>query len=250
MPDPNFRQQLADALADFARAPLAEASATLFGRLGYGSKRRLQFPSLTELLAQFDTSGSVAEKLPKTGSKSPVTVVQLTSEEIAANSGGQLASLAGSGADLRQIESYLFLTIALPESDYTRTQLADYARAINSLFPQPVLVLFQHGGTISLAITYRRTNKRDASRDVIARKVTLIRDIACAQPHSGHLAILEDFSLPALCRARQRDIRSFADLDDAWRESLSTQLLNREFYREIANWYFWAREHAIFPKDA
>ncbi len=250
MPDPNFRQQLADALSDFARAPLAEASTTFFGKLGYGSKRRLQFPSLTGLLAQFDTSGSVAEKLPKTGSKSPVTVVQLTSEEIAANSGGQLASLAGSGADLRQIESYLFLTIALPESDYTRTQLADYARAINSLFPQPVLVLFQHGGTISLAITYRRTNKRDASRDVIARKVTLIRDIACAQPHSGHLAILEDFSLPALSRARQRDIRSFADLDDAWRESLSTQLLNREFYREIANWYFWAREHAIFPKDA
>jgi hypothetical protein len=45
-----------------------------------------------------------------------------------------------------------------------------------------------------------------------------------------------------LSKARQRDIRNFADLDDAWRESLSSQLLNRQFYDEIANWYFWARD--------
>ncbi len=45
-----------------------------------------------------------------------------------------------------------------------------------------------------------------------------------------------------MSRARPRDIRNFADLDDAWRESLSTQLLNRQFYDEVANWYFWARE--------
>jgi adenine-specific DNA-methyltransferase len=150
----------------------------------------------------------------------------------------------------RNFESYLFLAFTLPESEYSRSQLAELARRINVLFPQPVLVLFRYGSCVSLAITYRRASKRSADRDVVGRKVTLIKDISCERPHPGHIGILQDFSLPTLSKARERDIRSFADLDDAWRESLSTQLLNRQFYREIASWYFWGREHAVFPKDA
>jgi hypothetical protein len=248
-----IRQRIAAALAAFGSRPLPEAASDLFASLGYASERRLQFPSLAACLNEFDKAGKAAKLFPEAASQpcgAAVVVQQLTSEEIAAGSSGQLQIFDRTGADLRQFESYLFFAVPLPEGAYTRTALADRARALNALFAQPVLVLFHHGQAISLAITYRRTSKRDQTRDVIQRKVTLIKDIACAQPHPGHLAILEDFSLPALSKARQRDIQNFSDLDDAWRESLSAQLLNQQFYDEIANWYFWAREHAQFPKDA
>lgn len=240
-----IRQQIAVALSGLAQKPLPDAASEFFAVLGYRSERRLKFPTLAACLAEFDKENKAAKSFPEaaaTKHTDAVLVQQLTSEEIAAGSGGQLSLLNAAKLDPRQFESYLFFAVPLPDAAYTRTELAERARALNGLFPQPVLVLFRQGSVISLAITYRRTSKRDQSRDVIERKVTLIKDIACAQPHPGHLAILEDFSLAALSKARQRDIRNFADLDDAWRESLSAQLLNQQFYDEIANWYFWARE--------
>ena len=244
MNDTDIRQSVSAALKAFADAPLPEAASGLFASLGYGSPRRLLFSSIAECLATFkrDKAGTFLSEAGIPYQAGGILVQQLTSEEIATGSGGQLSLMNTSKLDPRQFESYLFFAVPLPEDEYTRTELADEARKLNALFPQPVLVLFRHGTHISLAITYRRANKRDQSRDVIERKVTLIKDIACLQPHPGHLAILEDFSLAALSKARQRDIRNFADLDDAWRESLSTQLLNNKFYDEISNWYFWARE--------
>jgi hypothetical protein len=241
----DLRQHIASALSGFPQRPLPDAASELFASLGYGSERRIKFPSLAACFAEFDRENKAAKFFPEiTSGKSPdaVLVQQLTSDEIAAGSGGQLSLMRATKLDPRQFESYLFFAVPLLDADYTRTELADRARALNALFPQPVLVLFRHGGHISLAITYRRTSKRDQSRDVIERKVTLIKGIACVQTHPGHLAILEDFSLSALSKARQKDIRNFADLDDAWRESLSSQLLNQKFYDEIANWYFWGRE--------
>ena len=241
----DIRQRIAAALSGFPQRPLPDAASELFASLGYGSERRIKFPSLVACFAEFDRENKAAKFFAEISADKPtdaILVQQLTSEEIAAGSGGQLSLLSSPKLDTRQFESYLFFAVPLPDKNYTRTELADRARALNALFPQPVLVLFRHGKCISLAITYRRSNKRDQSRDVIERKVTLIKDIACAQPHPGHLSILEDFSLASLSKARQRDIRNFADLDDAWRESLSAQLLNQQFYDEIANWYFWARE--------
>lgn len=252
------RTEIAGALATLASQSLATGATALFSALGYGSERRLELGSAGEFFAEFDRERRAAAAFHETVSSAAddsVLVQQLTSEEIAVQSTGQLTLGKPAPRDVREgiqrnFESYLFVALPLPGAGYTRVQLAERARALNSLFAQPVLVLFRYAGRVSLAITYRRTSKRDQSRDVVARKVTLIKDIACAEPHSGHLAILEDFSLSALSRARQREIRTFADLDDAWRESLSTQLLNRQFYKEIANWYFWARDHASFPKDA
>jgi hypothetical protein len=42
----------------------------------------------------------------------------------------------------------------------------------------------------------------------------------------------------------------FRALYDAWIAALSTQALNKQFYQELANWYFWALTQAQFPKDA
>ena len=41
-------------------------------------------------------------------------------------------------------------------------------------------------------------------------------------------------------------VRSFSDLEDRF----SIEVVNKEFYREIANWYFWALKKVKFPADA
>jgi len=248
-----LREVIQQAIARFGSQSLPEAASALFDKLGYESKRQMHLPSRPAFLKEFASSKpDFASRFPQlcTSGQAAIFLQQLTNDEITGNSTGQLNLHASDATDLRQIDSYLFLAFPLPQATYTQTDLSSFARALNSLFAQPVLVLFHHGDFVSIAVTHRRRSKTESSRDIVERKVTLIREIHVSHPHPGHLAILEDFSLPAIARARQRDIRTFADLDDAWRDSISTGLLTKRFYREISNWYFWARDHATFPKDA
>ena len=46
------------------------------------------------------------------------------------------------------------------------------------------------------------------------------------------------FSIPALAIQKRHD------------DAFDVEQVTKEFYKELANWYFWAREHATFPKDA
>lgn len=255
MPAVTDRISIANALRAFASQPLEQASADLFKSLGYSSERTLDFGSVSQFLAQFDESNAILGRFNPLENWLRIKLLfQLTSADIAKGSSQQLSLLDPEAADLRKIESYLFLAIELKTSPghpaRNRTELCDLARAINRLFPMPALILLKEDDRISIAITYRRSNKKDQSKDVVGRKVTLIKDISTRQPHPGHLAILEDFALPTLSAFRGRDIKTFADLDAAWRESLSVELLRRRAYRMLADWYFWAREHAQFPPDA
>jgi len=252
-----LRSTLKSALAAFAQKPLRTAARDLFAVLGYASERTLAPASVTQFCKNYDASGTVLSRFEPTSRWHSIELLfQLTSEDIARGSARQLDLIPPDPADLtaRAIESYLFFALDLaPVADgklRTRTDLCDLARAINRLFPMPALILFKEGDRLSIAITYRRGNKKDRSKDVVDRKVTLIKDISTARPHPGHLAIIEDFSLASLSAFRGRDIRTFADLDKTWRESLSVELLRRRAYRMLADWYFWAREHAQFPPDA
>lgn len=252
-----LRQSIQSTLAAFSDQPLREAANAFFEVLGYASQRTLDLGSVPDFIADRDPEGLQLKRFsPKKNWKGISLIFQLTSEDIALGSARQLELLEAPPADLsnRAIQSYLFIAIELNQpSDgktRTRTDLSDLARAINRLFPMPALVLIKEDEKLSIAITYRRVNKKDRSKDVVERKVTLIKDISITRPHPGHLAILEDFSLPALSAFRNKDIKSFTDLDNAWRESLSVELLRKRAYRMLADWYFWAREHAAFPPDA
>lgn len=256
---PDLRPTITTALAAFSKEPLREAAHNLFAKLGYRSDRTLDFGKVAEFVSTYDKSKLLAAYRPQDLWKSISLVFQLTGEDIKKGSDHQMEFQPEdlrAKADLsrRQIESYLFIAIELkPPADNklrTRTDLCDIARTVNRLFPMPALVVFKEGDFLSIAITYRRTNKKDATKDVVSRKVTLIKDIRHAAPHPGHLAILEDFALPTLSEFRGRDIKTFADLDTAWNESLSVELLRRRAYRMLADWYFWARQHAQFPPDA
>ncbi len=168
---------------------------------------------------------------------------QLTDEEI----GNRLAFSTGT-FEKAAIESYVFLAIHLNGAQYTRTRLANVAREINKLFPMPVMILFRHGDTISLAVIDRELNKRDSAKDVL-RKVTLIKDIRLSDPAWAHIEILNELSLHAL--HEEFRFRNFVELHRAWAKKLDSTDLNKRFYQDVSYWYLWAKSHpgVKLPKD-
>ena len=155
------------------------------------------------------------------------------------------------------LQSYLFFAIELNgqsavNGTYARGKLTAIARQINRAFPMPVMVLIQHPEqgreVLSIAVINRRANKREQHKDVLG-KVTIIRDISLADPHRGHLDILESFAVPNLRHPQKLPINSFETLHTAWEEIFNIELLNKRFYKELANWYFWALPQVDFPAD-
>jgi adenine-specific DNA-methyltransferase len=172
---------------------------------------------------------------------------QLTEDEIKSVGQGNFVFEGKGKYNNTVIESYLFLAIALKNSEYTRTQLSAITREINKLFRMPAMLLFRHGDTLTLSIIPRRVHKRDESKDVL-EKVTLIKDIRIADPHRAHIEILHDLSLAEL--HEQHHFTNWSELQAAWQKTLDIQALNKRFFIEVRNWFYWARLHTRFPDGA
>ena len=233
------RQNIAAALADFAGRPLADAARAFFATLGYQSDRRLPIATVRQFREQLDPQGRLTDRENDAlGRLSALHLLfQFTDGELAAH--GDLFDDTAAVQTTR-IESYLFFAAELPPGAYNRTDLATLVRAINKPLPMPALVLLRHGDTVSLGLIHRRLNKRDTAKDVL-EKVTLVKDVTCADPIRAHLEILNDFALASLvAEAPLNRDQPFVSLHEAWQKKLASYALSNDFYREIADWYFWA----------
>ncbi len=143
------------------------------------------------------------------------------------------------------LDAYLWFVIELDEKiHYKRTELADFTREINQIFQNGVMPIFKIGQKITLGIIDRRKNKKDDSKNILL-KVTFIKDIDIQNPKRSHLEILADLAFDKL--EVKKYIKNFIDIHDAWQEILSISELNKKFYKEISNWYFWAVDKCQFP---
>jgi adenine-specific DNA-methyltransferase len=64
----------------------------------------------------------------------------------------------------------------------------------------------------------------------------------------SHNRTVVEFNLPPL--RWPDDTTQVADWRNQWLEAFDVEKVTKEFFREIANWYFWALKHIRFPKDA
>ena len=231
------REAIADALKKFANQPIEIASRELFAALGYASDRRLPVATTKQFRTQLDPGKKLTEREGETLDQ--LTTLHLLFQFTGAELDAHRDLLDDpSSVQATKIESYLFFAADLPPGQYNRTALSTFVRAINKPLPMPALILFRHGDSISLGIIHRRMHKRDSAKDVL-EKVTLIKDIRFSDPIRAHLEILQDFSLPHL--AEDFGFHSFVSLHEAWQKRLSSYALSKDFYREIADWYFWAK---------
>lgn len=249
MSEVESKRTIENALKAFASRPLRAAATGLFNVLGYASKKTLDLKpnGLEGFCAMFDAEGRFNRRQALGADWLEAELVfQLAAEDISA-AGQDNLGFSGGRVDNTIIESYLVFALRLKDPHYTRTQLAGIAREINKLLPMPALLLFRHGDSLTLAVVNRRLGKRDETKDVLG-KVTLIKDISIPAPHRAHVEILFDLSFAELQSAH--GFTTFVGLHQAWTATLDSAELNKRFYKEVANWYFWALQHVRFPDGA
>ena len=243
------KKNIKQALKDFQRGALIINAGNLLNTLGYESELTIDFESnlAEEFIEYFDEFGKLNRERAMVDEWESIDFLfQLTEEEVSGTGQTRIA-FKNRQFDDTIMESYVFFALKLKESHYTRTQLSTITREINKPMPMPAMILFQHGQDLSLAVIDRRLGKRDPSKDVL-EKVTLIKDIDSHDPHPAHIKILFDLSRNELFRVH--GFSNFVELHRAWAKTLDIQELNKQFYRELSNWYFWAVDNVTFPEDA
>ena len=244
------KKKIERALHQFASGNLADNAKHLLNVLGYESGRTVRLrPNTAERFLEEFNQDPERRMNPDRALieewESVDLLFQLTEEEIGNNPNLEIP-FGGGGIDQTRMESYLFFAIKLNGDHYTRTQLSQITREMNKPFDMPAMILFQHGESLTFAVIDRRLNMRDESKDVLL-KATLIKDINFAAPHRAHIDILFDLSIAELHRVHE--FSNFPELHGAWRETLDTEELNRQFYRRLYDWFKWAVRQAKFPKD-
>lgn len=235
------------ALANFQTLPLKDAARQLLAELGYHSDKFIvgAGSSPRDFLADFASAQPFDQtKALVSDWKSADLLFQLTDQELSRES----SLFTENSVQRGLLKSYIFIAIELKGSDYARGKFSAITRQINRLFPMPVMVIFKHGDRLTIAVINRRRNKIDDSKDVLER-ATLIRDISIVHPHRGHVDILTSLKLAELKHPQKLPITDFDTLHAAWEQIFNVELLNERFYRELANWYFWALPQVDFPAD-
>ncbi len=225
--------------------------------MGYGSNKRIALDksAFEGLFAEHQTAN--AQKALFADWLSADYLFQLTEEEITR----QKSLFSVNQYNPNEYQSYSFVAIELKNEHYARGRLSQITREVNKLFPMPVMILFKHGNTLTFSIINRRLHKRDESKDVL-EKVTLIKDVRISPArggvrraevesgggtHRAHIEILFDLSFDEL--KNKHGITNFVEMHKAWQKTLDTSELNKRFFKELANWYFWAMDNVDFPDD-
>lgn len=231
-------------LQAFASGNFTSNALSLFQVLGYVTERQAPLHKKTkeEFTETFVSSEKKFDKVKSRFSewKYVDLLFQLSKEEVLK----QTSLFDTKKVDSTVIETYLFFAIELSKEQYSRTELSLITREVNRLFPMPAMILFRYGKILTLSVINRRLHKRDESKDVL-EKVTLIKDINIENPHRAHIEILFDLSFDELKDIFQ--FTNFVELHNAWQKTLDTKLLNKKFFEELSNWYFWTQRYVVFP---
>ncbi|MBA4313013.1 MAG: hypothetical protein C0417_10330 [Chlorobiaceae bacterium] len=242
----DVKEKIKQTINAFKEGDLSRKALNLFNVLGYTTDRQspLEKPTFTQFKESFISVDSHfdEEKALVKQWKHVDLLFQISKEEVLK----QTVLFDTKKVDSTIIETYLFFAIELSREQYGRTELSLITREVNRLFPMPAMILFRHGSTLTLSVINRRLHKRDESKDVL-EKVTLIKDINIANPHRAHIEILHDLTFDELKKKFQ--FTNFVELHNAWQETLNIKELNKRFFQDLANWYFWALQHVEFPND-
>ena len=247
-----IKQNIEKVLNNFLddQQPLREASTTFLNTLGYHSQfvgnDDIDSNRFDRLIAAAIETVNPSEKLRIDDWQSFYQILQVRDEEINEQVTGQQLLFESRTINNALRRSYMFVAMQLSGDTYTRTLLANITRFISRGIPQPILLMFRYGASLSVAIINRRHHKRDDKKQVL-EKVTLIKDIDLNSPKRAHIDILAELGLHHLIE--NEGVNNFDTLHDAWERILNTEALNKRFYRELEAWYEWTVSACKFPDN-
>lgn len=243
---------VSNALKAFTSEGLDAAGKVLLNALGYTSDKTADLGRKPEDFLKTvesyrpDLGPINRDKVRASAWKECAFLFQLTNDEIPFLASQQELLPTGASLNQNQIESFVFIAIRLSGDSWSRTSLADISRELNRRFPMPAILLFHHGDFLSLGVIERRLHKRDTHKDVVERRIIVIKDVRIARPHRAHVAILSSIAIKNL--NEKRPPTNFSDLYQAWLAALSIEELNKRFYRDLFLWYIWALKEVDFPE--
>lgn len=141
----------------------------------------------------------------------------------------------------------LFAVDLMPDKNVTRTDLSVLTRAFNRLvYNFPVTVIFRQGKYLSIGTCERTEFKQEWKQGQGEKlgKVSLLRKIDCINPHRGHMDILKGMECS--------DCATFDKLYEKWQKVFNSELLTKQFYNDLFEWYQWAvspEAKVTFPGD-
>ncbi|MDH1884124.1 Eco57I restriction-modification methylase domain-containing protein [Empedobacter sp. GD03797] len=139
----------------------------------------------------------------------------------------------------------IIVAVDLKADKISRTTFAEITRAISREFKNlPVITIFKYGHQIALASAERMPYKKSYLEGEKLGKVSILRDIDFNQPHAGHLRILNDLVI-----GKKANLDTFDKLYKFWTDNFNVSILNKKFYKELSNWYFWAIKEVKFPSE-
>ena len=246
-----IRRNIEAILRNFDQQPIREAATTFLNTLGYHSRRvgndGIDNDRFERLVGTALETANPSQRLSIDDWQVFHILLQVADDEINEQITGHGSLFESSEIDDALMSSYMFVAVQLAGDSYTRTQLSHITRFINRQIRQPIMVIFRYGDVLTLAIINRRQHRRDPSKQVL-EKVTLIKDINLNQPKRAHIDIVSELDLQRL--AENEGVRNFDTLHKAWEIILNTEALNRQFYRDLEEWYDWAKAECTFPDSA
>jgi hypothetical protein len=146
----------------------------------------------------------------------------------------------------RNYDGLMFFALELTKHP-TRAEISDLTRAFNRIsqkMPVGLLLKYDNSGevVISITISERFKYKQNWRQGEKAGKVIILRDIHTITTHAGHIRILKDLVKPVA-------VTTYSQLHEHWLQVLDVNILNKRFFQELANWYFWAMDIVEFPDD-
>lgn len=123
-----------------------------------------------------------------------------------------------------------------------RNEQAVITRAFNRILHQmPVTLFLLEGNQLSIATCERTKFKQEWRKDMGERlgRVIILRHIDCEKPNRAHLDIL--------AQLRAEVCSSFDDLYRKWMTEFDISLLNKQFYKELQEWFYWAVDEIVLP---
>ena len=246
------KEEIESALAAMIDGDFLETSKHLLAVSCYRSERTVELPGTPEdfiqrFPARNRNTETEAEFLDNV--ESVKLVFQVRSEEIAPSD--QPTLFESPAFDEGYVRSFMFFAIELADKDYPRGKYAQFTREVNKRFRMPIVVFFRVKDRLTIGFVGRRQHSLNPDRDVL-EQVSLIKDIRLDNPHRAHIDILFELSLAECAKWMDANNQpeNFDGLLAAWLARLDTSELNKRFFNELANWYFWAVDQVTFPNDA
>ncbi|MDR0515957.1 MAG: hypothetical protein LBH25_02825 [Fibromonadaceae bacterium] len=123
-----------------------------------------------------------------------------------------------------------------------RGEIAKLTRAFNQVSKaMPVGLVIKYEDKISITMCERIRYLQEWRRGEKVGKIIILKDIDIQNTSMPHIKILSGLKIDP------NKVKSYTDLAKYWQKQFSIQTLNKAFYEELQQWFYFAKKEILLP---